>query len=77
MHIFPIYFHLNHNKSYSCYQVYIKIGIYHNFLLFTFTAQKVKFFIKNFLWNRWHLLKQSLMENVIFCAVFVLHTDLK
>ena len=45
----------------------------------TFTAQKMKFSIKDFLskcdqisflriWS--HLLKKSLMENFIFCAVF-------
>ena len=43
------------------------------------TAQKIKFFIKDlfskcdqirsFLWIRLHLLKKSLMENLIFCAV--------
>ena len=47
----------------------------------TFTAQKMKFFIKDFvskcdqicsflrIWS--HLLKKSLMENFIVCAVFV------
>ena len=44
-----------------------------------FTAQKMKFFIKDFfsecdqicskLWIRSHLLNKSLMENFIFCAV--------
>ena len=44
-----------------------------------FTAQKTKFSIKNFFSKRdeihrrlriwWHLLKKSLMENFIFCAV--------
>ena len=44
-----------------------------------FTAQKMKFSIKNFFSKRdqirrrlriwWHLLKKSLMENFIFCAV--------
>ena len=39
-----------------------------------FTAQKMKFFIKDFfssfqrIWS--HLLKKSLIENLIFCAVF-------
>ena len=48
----------------------------------TITAQKMKFSIKNFssncdqirrrlrIWS--HLLKKSLMENFIFCAVYVL-----
>ena len=45
------------------------------------TAQKMKFFIKDFfskcdqirrfLWIWSHLLKRSLMENFIFCAVHV------
>ena len=50
--------------------------------IFFFTAQIMKFFIKDFfskydqirsflrIWS--HLLKKSLMENFIFCAVFVL-----
>ena len=47
-----------------------------------FNAQKMKFFIKDFfskydqirsfLWIWSHLLKKSLMENFIFCEVFVL-----
>ena len=47
----------------------------------TFTAQKMKFSIKNFfskcgqicrkLWIWSHLLKKSLMENFIFCAVVI------
>ena len=46
-----------------------------------YTAQKMKFFIKDFfsksdqirsfLWIWSHLLKKSLMENFIFCAVLV------
>ena len=43
-------------------------------LLHTNTAQKIKLFIKDFfskydqmIWS--HLLKKSLMENLIFCAV--------
>ena len=43
-------------------------------LLCYFTAQKMKFFIKDFfsldffrIWS--HLLKKSIMENFIFCAV--------
>ena len=49
-------------------------------LRLTFTAQKLKFSIKDFfskcdqfsrkLRTRPHLLKKSLMENFIFCAVF-------
>ena len=47
------------------------------------TAQKMKFFIKNLFSKRdqirsflriWsHLLKKSLMENFIFCAVYIMH----
>ena len=51
------------------------------FLVRLFTAQKMKFFIKDFfskcdqihrklrIWS--YLLKKSLMENLIFCAVIV------
>ena len=46
------------------------------------TAQKMKFSIKDFfskcdlrIWSR--LLKKSLMENFIFCAVFVFQTDFR
>ena len=48
---------------------------------FTITAQKVKFSIKDFfskydqirrkLWIWLHLLKKSIMENFIFCAVYI------
>ena len=50
------------------------------------TAQKMKFFIKNFfrkcdqirrkLWIWSHLLKKSLMENLIFCAVIIFEYSL-
>ena len=43
------------------------------FILFaylSFTAQKMKFSIKDFLWIWSHFLKKSLMENFIFSTVF-------
>ena len=66
----------------SCYYNH-----YHLDCLKHFTAQKMKFSIKDlflfskfdqihsFLWIWSHLLKRSLMENFIFCAVFVLETS--
>ena len=48
----------------------IEVTLVHNF---PYTAQKMKFSIKNFrskydqIWS--HLLEKSLMENLIFCAV--------
>ena len=41
LHIFPVHFHLNHSKSYSCSQVYIIIGIYYimSLLLPCFTCR--------------------------------------
>ena len=51
-------------------------------LTLPYTAQKMKFFIKDFSvnvtksadsWSHWsHLLKKSLMENFIFCAVLII-----
>ena len=52
----------------------------------SFTAQKVQFFIKDFV-SKWgqihsflriwsHLLKKSLIENFIFCSVFLSHCKL-
>ena len=50
-----------------------------------FTAQKMKFYIKDFfskcdqirrkLWIWSHLLKKSLIESLIFCAVFEVGKD--
>ena len=52
----------------------------------SYTAQKMKFSIKDvfsksdqirsFLWIWSHLLKKSLMENLIFCTVLLCHTEL-
>ena len=36
-----------------------------------YTTQKIKFSIKNFFSKFLHLLKKSLMENFIFCAVIL------
>ena len=57
--------------------------IFLEFQLPWFTVQKMKFSIKDFfskcdqilrkLWIRSHLLRKSLMENFIFCAVFQTH----
>ena len=40
-----------------------------SYLNVLYTAQKMKFSVKGFLWIWSHLLKKSLMENFIFCAV--------
>ena len=56
-----------------------------NIILVSFTAQKMKFSIKNFvskfnqirsfrrIWS--HLLKKSLMKNFIYCAVFTVNFE--
>ena len=45
---------------------------YYQYVLI-FTAQKMKFSIKDFFLRIWsHLLKKFLMENFIFCAVIVI-----
>ena len=56
---------------------YIAINCYYNlclnfFISRSYTAQKLRFSIKDFLRISSHLLKKFLMENFIFCAVLLM-----
>ena len=68
---------MNNQMHYVCLWCYVPSDFIVQ--INNFTAQKMKFSIKNFFSKRdeirrrlriwWHLLKKSLMENFIFCAV--------